>query len=143
MPYIEEESDGYAVVDRFMRVVTGDSAIRLQDDFGSRRIHPSLPLSSLKRLVMLKKLKSRLVRFPFFSSIIHSLFRRILTADRDKVMRAGFNTRSSDSGDWIVSSEQRARILELYGNIGDVLRKELGSKSTQAEWRSWFKATGF
>jgi hypothetical protein len=143
MPYFEEESDGYAVVDRFMRVVTGDAAIRLADDFGSRRIHPSLPLSSLKRLVTLKKLKSRLEMFPFFSSIIHSLFRRILTADRDKVMRAGFNTRSSESGDWIVSADERARILELYGNLGEILRKELGTQSTQAEWRSWFKATGF
>ena len=143
MPYFEGESDGYAVVDRFMRVVTGDDAVRLDGDFGSRRIHPSLRLSSLKRLVALKRMKSGIGRIPFLESIIHSLFLRILTADRDKVVRAGFNTRSADSGDWIVSSEQRARIVELYGNIGDVLRKELGSKSTQAEWRSWFKATGF
>lgn len=143
MPYFEAESDGYAVVDRFMKVVTGDTATRLDGDFGSRRIHPSLPLSSLKRLVGLKKLKSQLRRIPFLESIIHSLFRRILNADRDKVMRAGFNTRSTDSGDWVVSPEQRARILSLYGNLGDVIRQELGKQAAQAEWRAWFKATGF
>jgi hypothetical protein len=142
IPYFEEESDGYAVVDRFMRVVTGHPAPRLDGDFGSRRIHPSLLLSSLKRLIALKKLKVRFDRVPVASSIIHSLFRRILTADRDKVVRAGFSTRSSDSGDWVISSEERSQILALYGNLGDDLRKALGSQSTQTEWRSWFKATG-
>ena len=142
IPYFEEESDGYAVVDRFMRIVTGHAAPRIGGDFGSRRIHPSLPLSSLKRLVALKKLKLRFDRIPLVSSIIHSLFRRILTADRDKVVRAGFSTRSSDSGDWVISSEDRARILALYGNLGDDLRKALGSRATQPEWRDWFKATG-
>lgn len=142
IPYFEDESDGYAVVDRFMKVVTGKSAPRLEGDFGSRRIHPSLPLSSLKRLVALKKLKSRLRRIPFLSGVIHSLFLRILNADRSKVMRAGFNTRSSDSGDWVISPEERARIIALYGNLGNELRKALGPESKQAEWRSWFKATG-
>jgi hypothetical protein len=125
-----------------MKVVTGKSAPRLEGDFGSRRIHPSLPLSSLKRLVALKKLKSRLRRIPFLSGVIHSLFLRILNADRSKVMRAGFNTRSSDSGDWVISPEERARIIALYGNLGNELRKALGPESKQAEWRSWFKATG-
>jgi hypothetical protein len=142
IPYFEEESDGYAVVDRFMHIVTGSSAPRLDGDFGSRRIHPSLPLSSLKRLVALKKLNRRFGRLPFFTAIVQSLFRRILTADRDKVVRAGFSTRSSDSGDWVISSEERSQILALYGNLGDDLRKALGSQSTQTEWRSWFKATG-
>lgn len=142
LPYFEGESDGYAVVDRFMKVVTGDAAIRLGDDFGSRRIHPSLPLSSLKRLVNLKKAKARLGGVPFLASMIHSLFRRILIADRDKVMRAGFNARSSESGDWIMPPEERARLLALYANTGDAVRKALGSQATQKEWRSWFKATG-
>ena len=142
IPYFENESDGYAVVDRFMKIVTGKSAIRLEDDFGSRRIHPSLPLSSLKRLVALKKLKPHVERVPFLAAIIQSLFLRILNADRSKVMRAGFNTRSSDSGDWVISPEERARIIDLYGDLGDDLRKALGAQSTQAEWRSWFKATG-
>jgi hypothetical protein len=142
IPYFEDESDGYAVVDRFMKVVTGKSAPRLEGDFGSRRIHPSLPLSSLKRLVALKKLKFRFFQTPFLSSVIHSLFLRILDADRSKVMRAGFNTRSSDSGDWVLSAAERAQILALYGDLGDDLRKELGPQSKQAEWRSWFKATG-
>jgi hypothetical protein len=142
IPYFEEESDGYAVVDRFMDIVTGNPAPRLDGDFGSRRIHPSLPLSSLKRLVALKKMNRRFGGLPFVASFIQSLFRRILTADRDKVVRAGFGTRSSDSGDWVISPEERSQILALYGNIGDDLRKALGSRSTQAEWRSWFKATG-
>jgi hypothetical protein len=142
IPYFEEESDGYAVVDRFMRVVTGNPAPRLDGDFGSRRIHPSLPLSSLKRLVALKRLNRRFGRLPLFTSIVQSLFRRILTADRDKVVRAGFSTRSSDSGDWVISSEERSQILALYGNLGADLRRALGSQSNQAEWRSWFKATG-
>jgi hypothetical protein len=67
IPYFEEESDGYAVVDRFMHVVTGNPAPRLDGDFGSRRIHPSLPLSSLKRLVALKKLNRRFGRLPLFT----------------------------------------------------------------------------
>ena len=142
LPYFEDESDGYAVVDRFMKIVTGKSAIRLEGDFGSRRIHPSLPLVSLKRLIALKKLKPYLERVPFLSKIIHSLFLRILDADRFKVMQAGFNARSSDSGDWVLSAAERAQILALYGNLGDDLRKALGPQSTQAEWRSWFKATG-
>jgi len=142
IPYFEDESDGYAVVDRFMEIVTGKSAIRLEGDFGSRRIHPSLPLSSLKRLVALKKLKSTLGRFPFFDQIIRALFFRVLNVDRSKVMRAGFNTRSSDSGDWVISPEDRARIFGLYENLGDDLRKALGPKSSQQEWQSWFKATG-
>lgn len=142
IPYFEEESDGYAVVDRFMKVVTGKSAIRLDNDFGSRRIHPSLPLPSLKRLVAVKKMKSLLGGVPFLASILHSLFLRILNADRSKVMRAGFNARSSDSGDWVISPAERARILALYGNLGADLRKALGAQSTQADWRSWFKATG-
>ena len=142
IPYFEDESDGYAVVDRFMKIVTGKPAIRLEGDFGSRRIHPSLPLSSLKRLVALKKLKPHVERVPFLAAIIQSLFLRILNADRSKVMRAGFNTRSSDSGDWVISPEERARIIDLYGDLGDDLRKALGAQSTQAEWRSWFKATG-
>ena len=142
IPYFENESDGYAVVDRFMKIVTGKSAIRLEDDFGSRRIHPSLPLSSLKRLVALKKLKPHVERVPFLAAIIQSLFLRILNADRSKVMRAGFNTRSSDSGDWVISPEERARIIDLYGDLGDDLRKALGNQSTQAEWRSWFETTG-
>jgi len=142
IPYFEDELDGYAVVDRFMKIVTGKSATRLEGDFGSRRIHPSLPLSSLKRLVALKKLKPYLERVPFLAAMIHSLFLRILNADRSKVTRAGFNTRSSDSGDWVISPEDRARIVGLYGNLGDDIRTALGSKSTEAEWRSWFKATG-
>jgi hypothetical protein len=142
IPYFEDESDGYAVVDRFMKIVTGKPATRLEGDFGSRRIHPSLPLSSLKRLIALKKLKPHLERIPLLAKIIHSLFLRILNADRSKVMRAGFNTRSSDSGDWVISPEERARIIALYGNLGDDLRKALGPESNQAEWRSWFKATG-
>ena len=142
IPYFEDESDGYAVVDRFMKIVTGKSATRLEGDFGSRRIHPSLPLSSLKRLVALKKMKPYLVRVPFLTEVVHSLFVRVLNADRSKVMRAGFKTRSSDSGDWVISPEDRARIVGLYGNLGDDLRKVLGPQSTQPEWRSWFKATG-
>jgi hypothetical protein len=142
IPYFEDESDGYAVVDRFMKIVTGKPATRLEGDFGSRRIHPSLPLSSLKRLVALKKLKPHLERIPFLAKVIHSLFLRILNADRSKVMRAGFYTRSSDSGDWVISPDERARIVGLYGNLGDDLRKALGPQSKQAEWRSWFKATG-
>jgi len=31
IPYFEDESDGYAVVDRFMEIVTGKSAIRLKE----------------------------------------------------------------------------------------------------------------
>jgi hypothetical protein len=142
IPYFEDESDGYAVVDRFMKVVTGKPAIRLEDDFGSRRIHPSLPLSSLKRLAALKKLKLRFDRIPFLVSIIHSLFVRILDVDRSRVMRAGFKTRSSDSGDWVLSSTERAQVIGLYGNLGADLRKALGNQSTKAEWRSWFKTTG-
>ena len=142
IPYFEGESDGYAVLDRFMNIVTGKPAIRLEGDFGSRRIHPSLPLSSLKRLVALKKLKLRFNRIPFLVSIIHSFFVRTLDVDRTKVMLAGFTIRSSDSGDWVLSSEERARVLGLYGSLGAVLRKALGKEATQAEWRSWFKATG-
>lgn len=142
IPYFEDESDGYAVVDRFMKIVTGKPAVRLEGDFGSRRIHPSLPLSSLKRLVALKKLKSTLRRFPFLVRIIRALFFRILNVDRSKVMRAGFNTRSSDSGDWVISPDDRARIFGLYGSLGEHLRKVLGKQSTQREWQSWFKATG-
>ena len=142
IPYFEDESDGYAVVDRFMKVVTGKSAIRLEGDFGSRRIHPSLPLSSLKRLVTLKKLKLKLERIPFLVSIIHSLFVRVLDVDRSKVMRAGFKTRSSDSGDWVLSPTERARVIGLYGNLGADLRKALGTESTKAAWRSWFETTG-
>ncbi len=142
IPYFEDESDGYAVIDRFMNIVTGKPAIRLGGDFGSRRIHPSLPLASLKRLASLKKARTKFERVPFVVSILHTLFLRILNADRSKVMRAGFKTRSSISGDWVIPSEERVRILGLYANLGDDLRKALGAQSSQSEWRSWFKATG-
>jgi hypothetical protein len=99
-------------------------------------------LSSLKRLVTLKKLKLKLERIPFLVSIIHSLFVRVLDVDRSKVMRAGFKTRSSDSWDWVLSPTERARVIGLYRNLGADLRKALGTQSTKAEWRSWFETTG-
>ncbi len=141
-PYFEDESDGYAVVDRFMNIVTGADATRLGDDFGSRRIHPSLPLSSLQRLISLKKLKLRVERIGFLAEIVHRVFLRTLFTDRDKVVRAGFGARSAESGDWVITGDERARILSLYGDLGAVLRAKLGKDATKPEWRAWFESAG-
>ncbi|MEY4312686.1 MAG: hypothetical protein RLZZ319_195 [Actinomycetota bacterium] len=142
IPYFEDESDGYAVVDRFMTVVTGKPAPRLDDDFGSRRIHPSLPLRSLRRLVALKKLKLRLTSIPWLTSLVHKLFVRTLFTDREKVVRAGFGTRSAEAGDWVISDDERDKILALYGDLSRTLTSALGKEATNPEWRAWFQSVG-
>jgi hypothetical protein len=141
-PYFEDESDGYAVVDRFMTIVTGKPAPRLGDDFGTRRIHPSLPVKSLERLISLKKVKLRFGRVPFVEGIVHKLFLRTLFTDRDKVVRAGFVARNVASGNWVITGADRTWILDMYGDLGGDLRSALGKDATSPEWRSWFKAVG-
>jgi hypothetical protein len=141
-PYFEDESDGYAVVDRFMTIVTGKPAPRLDDDFGTRRIHPSLPLKSLERLISLKKSKLRFGQVPFVGEIVHKLFLRTLFTDRDKVVRAGFAARTAESGDWVIPHAERLRILDLYGDLGGDLRSALGKDATKPEWREWFTGVG-
>lgn len=141
-PYFEDEPDGYAVVDRFMDIVTGTPAPRLGDDFGSRRIHPSLPLKSLERLVTLKKLKLRFGGIPIFGTLVHKLFTRTLSTDRDKVVRAGFGARTAASGDWVISDDERSRILDLYGDLGGDLRSALGKDANKSDWQAWFTAVG-
>lgn len=142
MPIFENEVDGYASVDRFLRIVTGKPAPRLDDDFGSRRIHPSLPLKSLKRLIAIKKIKHRFSHIPLVTQLAHKLFERVLFTDRQKVVKAGFGARSAASGDWVISADERALITARYTNLGRVLRSALGEKSTSAEWRAWFAAEG-
>ncbi len=142
IPIIENESDGYASVDRFFHVVAGTAAPRLDDDFGSRRIHPSLPLKSLQRLIALKKLNVRFGKLPLVGALAHKLFQRTLFTDRDKAVRAGFGARSVDAGDWVISDEEHSHILALYGNLGVVLRAALGKDANKPEWRAWFSAVG-
>jgi len=142
IPYFEEESDGYAIVDRLMNLVTGQPPPRLTSDFGSRRIHPSLPLKSLLRLIALKKADRRFGRLRIVSSLIHRVFQRTLFADREKVVRAGLGLRSTESGDWVIPEEDRRRVLSQYGDLGAVLRKQLGNKAKTAEWRAWFDSSG-
>lgn len=142
MPIFENEVDGYASVDRFLTIVTGKPAPRLDDDFGSRRIHPSLPLNSLKRLIALKKIKHKFSRVPFVPQLARKLFERVLFTDRQKVVKAGFGARSIAGGDWVIPADERARITARYTNLGTVLRSALGEKSTSAEWRAWFAAEG-
>jgi hypothetical protein len=142
IPIFENETDGYASVDRFLTIVTGKPAPRLDDDFGSRRIHPSLPLKSLKRLIALKNVKRRFGAIPFVAAFAHKLFERVLVTDRQRVVQAGFGARSAERGDWVISADERARITALFTNLGVVLRSALGEKATSADWRAWFAAEG-
>lgn len=142
IPYFEDESDGYAVVDRFMNTVTGETAQRLDSDFGSRRIHPSLPLRSLRRLIALKKLNRRLSAIPGASSLIHHIFNRTLLGDRHKVVLRGFATRSAEHGDWVLSSEERETALKFYRSSYDALRSTVGDAADMGDWARWFAQQG-
>jgi hypothetical protein len=142
LPYFEDETDGYAIVDRFMSIVTGEPAPRLDDDFGSRRIHPSLRLKSLERLVILKLMKMRFGSVPLLGTLVHKLFLRTLFTDRDKVVRAGFGARTALAGSWVISDDERSRILDLYGDLGGDLRAALGNDANKPDWRAWFTDVG-
>ena len=142
IPIIEGESNGYASVDRFFAVVNGSAAPRLDDDFGSRRIHPSLPLKSLERLIALKKLNSRLGKVPLVGGLLYKLFLRTLYTERDKAVRAGFSERTEAAGDWVISDDERSQILNHYGDLGGVLRSALGKDANTPDWRAWFTAVG-
>lgn len=140
IPIIEDEPDGYASVDRFFAVVTGAAAPRLGDDFGERRIHPSLPLDSLKRLIALKKLNTTFGRIPLVSTILHRVFMRVLLADRHKAVRDGFAGRGDRSEYWQLNAVDRAEVLDMYASSFTVIRGALGKKASTPEWRSWFEA---
>lgn len=140
VPYFEDESDGYAVVDRFMNIVSGHDASRLDSDFGSRRIHPSLPLRSLKRLIALKKLGRRLSGVPAIQKIVRHQFDRTLNSDRQKVVRGGFGARSAENGDWVLSPSERESVRAIYASSFSSLRKALGTKANSGEWARWFAA---
>lgn len=138
LPYFEDESDGYAVVDRFMRVITGDDAPRLDDDFGSRRIHPSLPLASLERLIALKKLDRRFGGIPFVSPVVRKIFNRVLFEDRHVAVRRGFGARSAENGDWVLSPAEREAVHAIFASSFSALRNALGQKASTGEWARWF-----
>jgi hypothetical protein len=140
LPYFEDESDGYAVVDRFMRVINGSDAPRLDDDFGSRRIHPSLPLASLKRLIALKKFDRRFGSVPFVSPIVRKVFNRVLFEDRHAAVRRGFGARSAENGDWVLTPAERERVRAIYASSFEALKKALGAKANSGEWARWFAA---
>ena len=142
IPYFEDESDGYAVVDRLMRIVSGTDAPRLADDFGQRRIHPSLPLKSLERLIALKKLNLRWSKVPGATTIIKRAFNRVLLGDRHKAVRAGLGARSVEHGDWVLSPAERAKVMGIYASSFAAIRKALGKRATTAEWKRWFEAEG-
>lgn len=140
IPIFEDEPDGYASVDRFFTVVTGSPAARLGDDFGSRRIHPSLPLKSLTRLIALKKANGTFGKIPFVSSILHRIFMRVLLTDRHKAVRDGFSDRGKGTEYWNVNASDRAVVLDIYSPSFDTIRASLGKSASSPEWRTWFEA---
>jgi hypothetical protein len=140
VPYFEDEADGYAVVDRFMNVINGSDAPRLDDDFGSRRIHPSLPLASLNRLIALKKVDRRFGRIPFVSPVVKKIFTRVLFEDRHKAVRSGFGARSAERGDWVLSPAERESVRAIYASSFSALKKALGAQANSEEWARWFAA---
>jgi len=142
IPYFEDDSDGYASVDRFYEVVAGDRAPRLDEDFGSKRMHPSLPLTALKRLIMLKKWARVLHRLPPVVAVLHRLFTYSLTADRSKSVARGFQERNAARGDWQLTPQEEAMIRKLYEPSYAAVRKTLGSDIDSPDWQRWFAAEG-
>jgi hypothetical protein len=142
IPYFEDDSDGYASVDRFYEVVAGDRAPRLDEDFGSKRMHPSLPLASLKRLITIKKWARALYKLPLAVALLHRVFTHLLTADRSKSVARGFQERNAARGDWQLTPEEEAMIRKLYEPSYAAIRKTLGADIDSPDWRRWFAAEG-
>jgi hypothetical protein len=142
IPYFEDDSDGYSSVDRFFHVAAGVSAPRLEDDFGSRRVHPSLPLASLKRLITLKNLGRAVSALPPVVAVIKRLFSLVLTADRSKSVARGFEARNVKHGDWQLSADEESAIRSLYAPSYAAIRKTLGRSVELPDWQKWFAAEG-
>jgi hypothetical protein len=142
IPYFEDDSDGYASVDRFFEVLAGAKAQRLDDDFGSKRMHPSLPLASLQRLITLKKWARALHRLPPVVALLHRLFSYVLTADRSKSVARGFQERNAARGDWQLTPTEEATIRKLYEPSYAAIRKTLGAGIDSPDWQRWFAAEG-
>jgi hypothetical protein len=142
IPYFEDDSDGYASVDRFFELVAGSPAPRLNDDFGSKRMHPSLPLTSLRRLITLKKWARALHRVPPIVALLHRLFSYVLTADRSKSVERGFQERNASYGDWQLTPTEESTIRKLYAPSYAAIRKTLGDRIDSPDWQRWFAAEG-
>lgn len=142
LPYFEDDSDGYASVDRFYAVVAGAPAPRLEDDFGSRRLHPSLPRASLTRLILLKNLGRGARALPPVAAIIKRLFSAVLGADREKTVARGFEERTEGYGEWQLSPAEESAIRTLYAPSYAAVRKMLGPKIESPDWQKWHAAEG-
>jgi hypothetical protein len=142
IPYFEDDIDGYSSVDRFYAVVAGVPAPRLEDDFGSRRLHPSLPLASLKRLITLKNLGRAARAFPPAAALIKRLFTAVLGADREKTVVRGFVERNVGHGEWQLSPAEENAIRSLFAPSYAAVRKALGPQIDSPDWRKWFAAEG-
>ena len=142
IPYFEDDFDGYSSVDRFYTVVAGAPAPRLEDDFGNRRLHPSLPLASLKRLITLKNLGRGTRWLPPVAAIIKKLFSVVLGADREKTVVRGFTERNVGHGDWQLTPAEESAIRSLYATSYAAVRKKLGPQIDSPDWQKWFAAEG-
>ena len=142
IPYFEDDFDGYSSVDRFYAVVAGVPAPRLENDFGSRRLHPSLPLASLKRLITLKNLGRAARAFPPAAALIKRLFTAVLGADREKTVVRGFVERNVGHGEWQLSPAEENAIRSLFAPSYAAVRKTLGPQIDSPDWRKWFAAEG-
>ncbi len=142
VPYFEQENDGYSSVDRFYSLLTGSPAPRLAEDFGSKRVHPSLPLNSLKRLISVKRIGHRFGTRSPLAKLAQLLFMRILERDRSKSMYSGFGERNAAKGDWELTAAERDEIRRAYAPSYAAIRKQLGSTANSDEWERWFAAEG-
>jgi hypothetical protein len=142
IPYFEQEPDGYSSVDRFYALITGTTAPRLDDDFGSKRVHPSLPLNSLKRLIAVKRFGHRFPANSPIAKLAQLIFMRILERDRSKSMYSGFGARTAANGDWELTDAERDEIRLAYQPSYAAIRARLGSEATNDEWVRWFAAEG-
>ena len=142
IPYLENESDGYASVDRFYRVVTGVDAPRLEGDFGNRRLHPSLPLKALKRLIFVKRV-AKLVRWNgLVTKLAHKIFMSVLIVNQRRSVNAGFASRNASGGNWELTSAVRDEIRREYVPTYDAITRQLGQEATSADWKRWFAEEG-
>lgn len=142
IPYLENESDGYASVDRFYRVVTGRDAPRIEGDFGNRRVHPSLPLRPLKQLILIKTL-AKFVRWnSLLTKAAHKIFMWVLIVNQRESVKAGFASRNTSGGNWELSSTERDDIRRAYAPSYEAITTQLGAEAQSADWKRWFAAEG-
>jgi len=142
IPYLENETDGYASVDRFYHVVTGEDAPRIGGDFGNRRVHPSLPLAALKQLIFIKKFAKSVRWSSFLTAVAHKLFLWILGVNQRQTLIAGFSSRQSSGGNWELSSTERDEIRRAYAPSYEAITTQLGAEAQSADWKRWFAAEG-